>query len=61
MLKGIYCIKIFLFRHQFKTTKREKRHGMALFIALVHIRFWHEAATASAMPFNGKTWSAFPC
>lgn len=54
MSKGIYCLKMFLFRHQFKTTKREERNVtvMALFIALVYVRFWHEAPLSSHAPHN---------
>lgn len=50
--RGIYCLKMFLFRHQFKTTKREERgvSVMALFIALMYICFWHQAPLSSHIP-----------
>ena len=54
MSKGIYCLKMFLFRRQFKTTKREAQNVtcVALFAALVYVRFWHEAPLSSHAPHN---------
>lgn len=54
MSKGIYCLKMFLFRHQFKTTKQEEQSitAMALFVALIYIRFWLDAPISSHAPYN---------
>lgn len=46
MAKGTYVLKVFLFRHQFHLTQQEEKAvtTMALFVSLVYIRFWNEAA-----------------
>lgn len=54
MAKVIYALKMVLFESQFTMTSREKQGliEVALFIALVYGRFWHEAPLASNATLN---------
>lgn len=56
MAKGIYAIKITLFAEQLKLTRREEE-GMkqiSLFVSLVYVKYWNEAAIAGHAPKNDK-------
>jgi len=48
MAKAIYSLKKVLFQVQFSLTAREKQGltEIALFVALIYGRFWHEAPLA---------------
>ena len=54
MLKGIYALKIFLFRSQFRLTFHELRamEQVSLFIALLYAILWNEAMVHSHAPYN---------
>ena len=60
MGKGIYVLKIFLFRSQFHMTTREVSNvtNLALFISLVYIRYWNEAPLAIRAPYNNVEFLA---
>lgn len=54
MAKAIYSLKMVLFQGQLTLTARELKGltELALFVALVYGRFWHEARLASHAPLN---------
>ena len=54
MAKGIYAIKIYLFRHQFKLTKKESKNilDFALFVSLAYVKYWNEAPIGVRAPYN---------
>lgn len=54
MAKAIYSLKMVLFKGQLTLTARELKGltELALFVALVYGRFWHEAPLASHAPLN---------
>jgi hypothetical protein len=54
MGKGIYALKIFLFRQEVKLTRREAREitEFALFVSLIYIRHWNEAPLGIRAPYN---------
>lgn len=54
MAKGIYALKLYLFREQFKLTKRESKNikDLALFVSLVYIKYWNEAPLGIQAPQN---------
>lgn len=54
MSKAIYSLKMVLFKDQLTLTTRELKGltELALFVALVYGRFWHEAPLASHAPVN---------
>ena len=45
MMKGIYSLKMLLFRDQIKLTARERKGllQVGLFVSLIYARYWHEA------------------
>ena len=54
MSKGIYDLKMFLFRNEFALTKRETNNirDMAVFIIKVYLQPWFEAQTPEFAPRN---------
>ena len=54
MAKGIYVLKIFLLRTQFKLTPSESKKvaQLALFISLVYVKYWNEAPLGIKAPYN---------
>ena len=54
MAKAIYAVKMVLFKEQLTLTARELKGltELALFVALVYGRFWHEAPLACRAPLN---------
>lgn len=54
MGKGLYVLKIFLFRKQFRLTAKEARavKSLSLFVALIYVRFWNEAPRGVQAPRN---------
>lgn len=54
MAKRIYCLKIFLFRNQFKLTKLEESalERICTFIIKIYIISWSTATNVSEAPYN---------
>ena len=54
MAKGIYCLKIFGFRHQFHLSRREldSLRRICLFVCTIYATFWFAAPMAPAAPIN---------
>lgn len=54
MAKAMYCLKIFLFRHQFKITKKEEKgiKDVCIFSVMIYIKYWYQACVASSAPRN---------
>ena len=54
MAKAIYCVKMFMFRGQFKLTQNELAglKMISLFVSLIYAHFWHEAPLADHAPIN---------
>ncbi|GBP27014.1 hypothetical protein EVAR_11247_1 [Eumeta japonica] len=54
MAKAIYCLKIFLFRHQFKLSKREETaiKEICVFTVSIYVKYWYQAPSACAAPRN---------
>lgn len=52
MAKAIYCLKIYLFRDEFKLTAREEKaiSEICTFIIIVYIKAWYTAAQAPQAP-----------
>lgn len=57
MAKGIYCLKIFGFRHQFKLTKHETEslRRICLFVCTIYASYWFSAPEAALAPMNDLT------
>ena len=51
MAKGIYCLKIYLFREQFKLTTQALRR-ICLFTATIYVKAWFTAPNSSDAPHN---------
>jgi hypothetical protein len=54
MAKAIYCFKLFMFKDQFKLTKRELKAitEICVFVVVVYVRCWFQAPAASSAPRN---------
>jgi len=54
MAKGIYCLKIYLFRQEFKLTKNEGNSifHFNLFLIKCYACFWYSAPNANEAPLN---------
>jgi len=54
MTKGIYCLKIFGFRHQLQLSKHEMSslRRICLFVATIYAIFWFEAPMSTSAPTN---------
>jgi len=54
MAKGIYCLKIFAFRHQFVLSRYElsSLRRICLFVATIYATFWFAAPVSMAAPTN---------
>ena len=54
MAKGIYCLKIFGFRHQFVLGKHEMSslRRICLFVATIYASFWFAEPLSTAAPTN---------
>jgi hypothetical protein len=54
MSKAIYCLKIYLFQHQFVLTQSEKKGvtAVSLFVSIIYGQFWNEAPVAEKAPLN---------
>ncbi|GBP85747.1 hypothetical protein EVAR_97243_1 [Eumeta japonica] len=54
MAKAIYCLKLFMFRDQFKMTKRELKAitEVCVFVVMIYIRCWYQAPLATSAPRN---------
>jgi len=54
MAKGIYCLKIYLFREQFKLTQQELRslRRICLFTITIYVKAWFTAASSCDAPYN---------
>jgi len=54
MAKGIYCLKIFGFRHQLHMSKTEmdSLRRICLFVCTIYVNFWFAAPLATAAPTN---------
>lgn len=57
MAKAIYCIKIFMFKRQFKikAIEEKKLEDVCLFIVSIYIRHWFSAPNAASAPRNDLT------
>ena len=63
MAKGIYALKVYLFRTEFRLTPTEQRQvtDIALFVSLVYIKYWNEAPLAAYAPLNDvQFWTKTP-
>ena len=54
MAKAIYCLKIYLFRYEFKLTKAEEEGlcDISIFLVFVYIEAWFNATLASNAPYH---------
>lgn len=54
MAKGIYCLKIFCFREQFKLTAQELQalQRICLFTITIYVMPWFNATSSSNAPYN---------
>ncbi|CAH0562819.1 unnamed protein product [Brassicogethes aeneus] len=54
MAKSIYCLKIFMFRDQFKLTKNELKAitEICVFVVTIYVRCWFQAPVATSAPRN---------
>ncbi|XP_063547373.1 uncharacterized protein LOC134754858 [Cydia strobilella] len=54
MAKAMYCFKLFMFRHQFKMTKREEKavKDICTFTAVIYVKYWFEAPAGQCAPRN---------
>lgn len=54
MAKGIYCLKIFGFRHQFRLSKHEmdSLRRICLYVCTIYASFWFAAPLTTAAPTN---------
>ena len=54
MAKGIYCLKIYLVRQQFKLTRREENslRKICCFVVSCYIKVWFSATEAIEAPLN---------
>ena len=54
MAKGIYCLKILGFRHQFKLSKRDldALRRICVFVCTVYASFWFVAPVAASAPLH---------
>jgi len=54
MAKGIYCLKIFGFRHQFTMSKHEmdSLRRICLFTCTIYASFWFAAPLPTTAPMN---------
>ena len=54
MAKAIYCLKLFMFREQFKLTKRELKviTEICVFVVIIYVRWWFQAPVATSAPRN---------
>jgi hypothetical protein len=56
MAKAIYSLKVYLFREQFKLTKKEEKgiREICVFTVRVYVKFWFQAASACRAPRNDQ-------
>jgi hypothetical protein len=54
MAKGIYCLKIYLFREQFKLTAHELQalRRICMFIVTIYVKAWCSAPSSCDAPLN---------
>lgn len=54
MAKAIYCLKLFIFRDQFKLTKKEHKAitEICVFVVTIYVRCWFQAPLATSAPMN---------
>lgn len=54
MAKTIYCFKLFMFKDQFKLTKRELKAitEICVFVVIIYVKYWFQAPVASSAPRN---------
>jgi hypothetical protein len=54
MAKAMYCLKIFLFNHQFKLTKNEEKSvkDICIFTVMIYIKYWFQASAGYSAPRN---------
>ncbi|GBP22025.1 hypothetical protein EVAR_18666_1 [Eumeta japonica] len=54
MPKSMYCLKIFLFRHQLKMTKKEEKgiKDVCIFSVMIYFKYWYQASVSSSAPRN---------
>ena len=54
MAKGIYCLKIYGFRHQFRLNKRETEslRRICLFVCTIYANYWFCAPDTASAPMN---------
>ena len=54
MAKGIYLLKIFIFREQFQLTSFEEKsiRRITIFIIFIYLKFWFQAPNPTDAPLN---------
>lgn len=54
MAKAIYCLKLFMFKDQFKLSKKELKAitEICVFVVTIYIRCWFQAPVATSAPRN---------
>lgn len=54
MAKAMYCLKIFLFKHQFKLTGKEEEavRDICIFTVMIYIKYWFQAPAGWSAPRN---------
>ena len=54
MARALYCLKIYLFKHQFKLTKKDEKavRDICIFTVIIYIKYWFQAYTGWSAPRN---------
>ncbi|KAK4883351.1 hypothetical protein RN001_006670 [Aquatica leii] len=54
MAKALYCLKIFLFKHQFQLTKKKEKvlREICIFTLIIYIKYWFQSPTGWSAPRN---------
>lgn len=54
MAKAIYCLKLFMFRSEFKLSKSDLNGllDVCIFIVKFYVQFWFKASTPVLSPYN---------
>ncbi|KAL4720394.1 hypothetical protein ACJJTC_002056 [Scirpophaga incertulas] len=54
MARALYCLKIYLFKHQLKLTKKDEKavREICIFTVMIYIKYWFQASTSQSAPRN---------
>lgn len=54
MARALYCLKIYLFKHQFKLTKKDEKavREICIFTVMIYVKYWFQASTGWSAPRN---------